>query len=120
MTCSFLGRVPDADLPVLYAAGDLCVVPTRELEGFGYVVLEAYARGRPSLRRPSVDCWTWSGDSTPAAGRAGPAAIAERDPGHLASDGCRTAACRAYAARFAWERVVSDVEAGVSWCRRPR
>jgi glycosyltransferase involved in cell wall biosynthesis len=43
----FLGRVPDADLPLLYAAADVCVVPSRELEGFGYVALEALAAGAP-------------------------------------------------------------------------
>jgi glycosyltransferase involved in cell wall biosynthesis len=43
----FLGRVADAELPLLYAAADVCVVPSRELEGFGYVALEALAAGTP-------------------------------------------------------------------------
>jgi len=43
----FLGRLPEADLGLLYAAADVCVVPSRELEGFGYVALEALAAGAP-------------------------------------------------------------------------
>jgi len=43
----FLGPVPDADLSALYAAADVVVVPSRGLEGFGIVVLEAMATGRP-------------------------------------------------------------------------
>jgi glycosyltransferase involved in cell wall biosynthesis len=46
---SFLGRVPDVDLPLVYAAAELCLVPTRSLEGFGYVALEAFAAGRPVI-----------------------------------------------------------------------
>jgi glycosyltransferase involved in cell wall biosynthesis len=43
----FLGRVEDAELPALYRAADLCVVPTVALEGFGLVVLESLACGTP-------------------------------------------------------------------------
>ena len=45
----FLGRVADDQLPLVYAAGDVCVVPSRELEGFGFVALEALASGRPVI-----------------------------------------------------------------------
>lgn len=40
-----LGFVPDADLPALYAAADLSVVPTVALEGFGLIVAESMAAG---------------------------------------------------------------------------
>jgi glycosyltransferase involved in cell wall biosynthesis len=43
----FLGRVPDDELPGLYRSADACIVPSRELEGFGYVALEALAAGTP-------------------------------------------------------------------------
>ena len=43
----FLGRVPDDGLPRLYRDADACIVPSRELEGFGYVALEALAAGTP-------------------------------------------------------------------------
>lgn len=42
-----LGFVPDEDLPVLYSAANLSVVPTVALEGFGLVVAESLATGTP-------------------------------------------------------------------------
>lgn len=45
----FLGRISDADRSMLYDAADLVVVPSRALECFGLVVLEALARGVPVL-----------------------------------------------------------------------
>lgn len=45
----FLGRVSDADLPHVYRAADLFVLPTRALEGFGMATLEAMACGVPVL-----------------------------------------------------------------------
>lgn len=49
----FLGHVPDEELPLLYAASDVVVMPSRALadrdgiEGFGITFLEAAASGRP-------------------------------------------------------------------------
>lgn len=48
----FLGYVPDGDLPVLYRAADVFVLPTLELEGFGLVLIEAMACGTPALGTP--------------------------------------------------------------------
>ncbi len=51
----FLGRVPDADLPTLYACADVFAMCCRdrwrgrEAEGFGIVFLEAAACGVPSV-----------------------------------------------------------------------
>jgi phosphatidylinositol alpha-1,6-mannosyltransferase len=49
----FLGGVSDDQLPDLYAACDIFVMPTRQdahdVEGFGIVFLEAAAAGRPSI-----------------------------------------------------------------------
>lgn len=51
----FLGRVPEDELPQLYANADLFVMPNREiqeegsLEGFGIVFLEASASGLPVI-----------------------------------------------------------------------
>ncbi|MDP8223475.1 MAG: glycosyltransferase family 4 protein [Candidatus Lernaella stagnicola] len=49
----FLGFVPDEDLPRLYRAADLFVVPTRAEENFGLIVLEAAACGTPVAATPA-------------------------------------------------------------------
>ncbi|MEO1996152.1 MAG: glycosyltransferase [Planctomycetaceae bacterium] len=45
----FLGRVPEEDVPLCYAAADCFVLPTRALECFGIIILEAYAAGTPVI-----------------------------------------------------------------------
>lgn len=42
-----LGFVPDEDLPSLYSAANMSVVPTVALEGFGLIVAESLASGTP-------------------------------------------------------------------------
>ncbi len=46
------GFIPDEELPFYYQAADLFVLPTKELEGFGLVTLEALACGTPVLATP--------------------------------------------------------------------
>jgi glycosyltransferase involved in cell wall biosynthesis/SAM-dependent methyltransferase len=48
----FLGFVPDEALPHYYQAADVFVLPSRELEGFGLVTVEALACGTPVLGTP--------------------------------------------------------------------
>jgi glycosyltransferase involved in cell wall biosynthesis len=48
----FLGFVPEARLAAHYQAADFFVLPTRELEGFGLVTVEALACGTPVLGTP--------------------------------------------------------------------
>lgn len=48
----FLGFVPEAELPDYYRAADVFVIPSRELEGFGLVTVEALASGTPVLGTP--------------------------------------------------------------------
>jgi glycosyltransferase involved in cell wall biosynthesis len=109
---SFLGRVPDEDLPWLYAAADLSVVPTRDLEGFGYVALESLAAGTPVIATSNGGLVDLVGgleprlltDCTPEAlGTAIEALV--RHPGDF-PDG---AACRAYAASFSWSRIAARI-----------
>jgi glycosyltransferase involved in cell wall biosynthesis len=49
---TFLGFVPDEQLPLVYRAADLNVMPTTALEGFGLTVVEALAAGTPSIVTP--------------------------------------------------------------------
>lgn len=49
---SFLGYVPDDQLPLVYRAADLNVLPTIALEGFGLTAVEALASGTPSIVTP--------------------------------------------------------------------
>ncbi len=48
----FRGYAPNEELPLLYCAADLFVLPTQELEGFGLVILEALACNCPVIATP--------------------------------------------------------------------
>jgi len=48
----FIGYIPDEELPYYYQMADLFILPTRELEGFGLVTVEALASGLPVLGTP--------------------------------------------------------------------
>ena len=48
----FLGFVAEGELPLVYRAADLNLVPSVALEGFGLVAAEALAAGTPSLVTP--------------------------------------------------------------------
>lgn len=48
----FTGFIPESVLPDYYRAADLFVLPTKDLEGFGLVTLEALASGVPVLGTP--------------------------------------------------------------------
>ena len=47
-----LGFVPDEQLPFLYRAADLTVMPSLSLEGFGLSAVESLAAGTPVLVTP--------------------------------------------------------------------
>ncbi len=49
---SLIGFVSDDDLPYLYRAANLSVVPTMALEGFGLIAAESLAAGTPCLVSP--------------------------------------------------------------------
>jgi glycosyltransferase involved in cell wall biosynthesis len=48
----FAGYIPEKQLPDFYRMADLFILPTKELEGFGLVTLEALATGLPVLGTP--------------------------------------------------------------------
>ena len=48
----FVGYIPEKDLIKFYQAADFFVLPTKILEGFGLVILEAMASGTPVLGTP--------------------------------------------------------------------
>ena len=117
----FLGFVPEADLPLYYQAADCFVLPTRELEGFGLVTVEALACGTPVLGTPIGATPELLDPLDPGLvfDATTPEAIGERlveflnrlehDPGAVAR--LRQAA-RAHAERhYGWDRTVASLEA---------
>jgi glycosyltransferase involved in cell wall biosynthesis len=112
----FAGHVPEDALPLHYQAADLFVLPTRVLEGFGLVTVEALACATPVVATPvgatpeilaPLDPRLLAADSSaPALG----AALAAALP--LAADAGFRRRCRAYAeARYAWDRHIDALEA---------
>jgi glycosyltransferase involved in cell wall biosynthesis len=109
-----LGFIAEADLPHVYAAADLAIVPTISLEGFGLVTAEALASGTPVL-------------GTPIGGT--PEILAPLDP-NLVFRSARSAdmaeriddvlssrlrlpdpgQCRAYARRYGWDEVSGRIK----------
>lgn len=117
----FAGWVPEPDLPRYYQAADAFVLPTRALEGFGLVTVEALACGTPVLGTrvgatpeilvPLDPRLLFEAVSPEAMARGLGRFLAEiaRDPAAAARrrDTCR----RHVETRFGWERVVDDLEA---------
>jgi glycosyltransferase involved in cell wall biosynthesis len=109
----FEGYVPDEQLPTIYRAADLFVVPTIALEGFGLVVLESLACGTPALVTPVAGLPEVVTDLEP--GLVMPGA----DAGAIAStlgDALSgrlplpdASACIAYARRFDWPAITTRV-----------
>jgi glycosyltransferase involved in cell wall biosynthesis/SAM-dependent methyltransferase len=129
---TFLGFVPDGDLPRYYQAADAFVLPTRELEGFGLVTAEALACGTPVLgtRVGATPELLEPLDPGLVFGGAGAAAMAADLEAFLtrlreapeAAERLR-ADCRRHAqTRYGWPRAVQQVEEvlGDLAARRPR
>jgi glycosyltransferase involved in cell wall biosynthesis/SAM-dependent methyltransferase len=120
----FLGFISDAELPRYYQAADVFVLPTRELEGFGLVTVEALACGTPVLGTPVGATPEILAPLSPSLifhGTA-PETLADdlarflegqaRDPG--AAEQLRRA-CRRYAeAHYGWDREVDALAAALS------
>jgi glycosyltransferase involved in cell wall biosynthesis len=107
-----LGSVRDGGLPDVYRAADVCVAPSRQLEGFGLVALEALACGTPVVVSDS------GGFPEAVAGLGGDLVVPAGDRDAIARriaaafDGSRPLPspeeCRAYAEGFSPERFVNS------------
>ena len=124
----FPGFVAEEDLPELYRAADLFVLPTLEMEGFGIVTVEAFASGVPVVATPV-------GANPEVAGSLDPRTVAASTaPGDLAAAVLRgldlrgelAARARAHVERHYSPAVVGDlveaalVEVSGSRTARPR
>ncbi len=107
---TFAGRVPDDDLPALYAGADALLLPSL-YEGFGFPVLEAMACGTPVVCSHSSSLPEVAGDAAllvPPTDDEALAAALERiltEPG--LADELRQRGT-AQAARFRWEMCAAE------------
>ncbi len=112
-TVCFLGPLPQRELPTVYAAADLVIMPS-DYESFGMVALEAQASGRPVIATQVGGLAHLVED-----GRTGyhvptrePAALAERIMNLLSNDDRAAAMGRAAAlnaARYSWPCVANEL-----------
>lgn len=117
----FLGPVDDAELPGLYAAADIFVLPVREepddaeVEGFGIVFCEAAATALPVIAGDSggVADAVRGGESAFLVPPADPDAVAERLGQLLADPALRRrmgeAGRRAVEEYYHWDRAAAEV-----------
>jgi glycosyltransferase involved in cell wall biosynthesis len=114
----FLGRVPEDDLPGLYAAADLFVLPTVAYEGFGISTVEALAAGTPVVgtavgATPEILDPLDPQLLSPSADPADLAATIERALGALSAE--QRGRCADYArSRFRWEVAIESWEAALA------
>ena len=109
-----VGLIPEADLPSYYQAADCFVLPTRELEGFGLVTVEALACGTPVLGTPVGATPEILSPLAPEllTEDASPDALAKgiRRVVPLLGDAGFRARCRAHAEQYGWPTVVARLE----------
>nr|WP_246315015.1 glycosyltransferase family 4 protein [Kineococcus aurantiacus] len=109
----FPGFVAEEDLPELYRAADLFVLPTLEMEGFGIVTVEAFASGLPVVATPVGANPEVAGSLDPrtVAASTAPADLAAAISRGLALRGGLAARARAHAeANYSPAAVVARVE----------
>lgn len=111
----FAGHIAEETLPLHYQAADLFVLPTRALEGFGLVTVEALASGTPVVATPvgatpeilaPLDSRLLATDTSP---RALAAAVLAALP--LAADEAFRRRCRRHAeTHYTWRRHLDLLE----------
>ncbi|NUQ70432.1 MAG: glycosyltransferase family 4 protein [Chthonomonadales bacterium] len=108
-TVQLLGFLPDDHLPIAYAAADVSAMPSVSLEGFGLTLVESLAAGTPAVGAPvgGIPEVLEPLDTRLVARHSTSEAIAQALlPVLTVPDSAPDpAACRAYAARFAWAEV---------------
>ena len=119
-TVDFVGFVDDARLAAFYQAADAFILPTRELEGFGLVTVEALACGTPVLGTPigatpeilaPLDRSLLFRDASAVAIADGIDAFLRRHATEPERAAALRAACRHYAeAHYGWGRAVTALE----------
>jgi glycosyltransferase involved in cell wall biosynthesis len=106
----WLGHVPDAELPALYAGARAFVLPSLH-EGFGLPVLEAMACGVPVVAARAGALPETCGGAALLADPRSPRALAEAVETVLDDPGRWRAAGLARAAGFSWDRTAAAVDA---------
>jgi glycosyltransferase involved in cell wall biosynthesis len=115
----FVGHVAEEVLPLHYQAAELFVLPTRVLEGFGLVTIEALACGTPVVATPVGATPEILGPLEPRllAADGTPGALAEAIAGAMtfAADPPFRRRCREYVeSRYSWERHVHALECALA------
>lgn len=113
---TFTGSVSEESLPKYYASCDLLVLPSRDMsEGYGLVILEAMAAGKPVIgsRVGGIPCVIRDHETGLLVEPNNPRELAEAIITLLLDDGLRRkmgSAARRFAEEHDWERVTRDVE----------
>jgi asparagine synthase (glutamine-hydrolysing) len=110
------GFIPDADLTAYYQCADVFILPTRALEGFGLVTLEAMACGTPVLATPVAAnpevLGPFDSGMLLKGGEAGDIAdgISDFMDRHGRGDEALRARCRIFAESLSWEKYAARQE----------
>ncbi len=110
---TFVGRIPQTNLPPYYSAADVVVVPSH-YESFGLVGLESLACGTPvvSTEVGALPSILRPGENGLVVADSHPRALAEGIEGVIAerrSNGLSTASVRATVLKFGWPNVAATI-----------